>query len=462
MYSTPLMLVNLLIEWRQIQKQTPHRVYKWLQENNVVRMRIQQFDSMAKNIARTVAGVLSRIDIRLDARRMPKYDLTSWFANQTDLDSDKGDMDDVDVDLDEIGSTDSSLPLIENSDDIAFDLEFLRDTINESNSGVVSELSELKPLKIGMSSALEQDKETTATRLNFCRLVLAWCSDGLVVNMGKLKKKMQADVAHTLRLGGQQLTKPQLNSIFPSGVPYEQRTTGLHVYDGHITASELSDLLARLCDMGQMMADGRYDSYSTSDQPWRHNAAIDVPAPVIWLTSTVPAKKSTTTTNVFFALPYQKDVDVICPMFPKNSWEDTEITMGIYRIFGVQNISKKQSKTLNICRSQLGRVISLAIPLEGHAKLTTLGCDPCYQDLDALFTVPATTTPATATAELKHGKQLPLGVSLQVMDQNCSLYFESERAIPDSPYYFESSIITDLPIGMRLYNAIKNSRYKDK
>jgi hypothetical protein len=440
MYSHPLMLVRLLMDWRALNKSsgTDHRnerrVREWLEENNVVRSRIQQLDNTAKNIARTVGAVLKRIDRRIEARRVPKYDLSAWLAMQDDdLGSDSG----------SDASESSSLPFL--PDDSSCDED---DNELAHEDGVSCELDSIA-LKVNLTHASAEEVTEAATRLNMCRLILAWSSDEMVLRQS-LKRKMTADVMGTLRLGSNALSPAQCMSLFPPDVPHELKNSGSLMYDGEITGDvNLTDVLASMCNVGEFMADFRYGN-STSDLGWRSEVNFDVAPPVVWI---VMKEENA----IFIAISDRDLEDLIDSIFAPEKLADTGMEIGSYLVFAASNISKSEYKTLADFRNcgEFERVLSMTIPKTGHATLTATGCEPCRQDLQDIFCLPD-------LGPAKHNAQLPFGVKLQVKDQNQILTFEQASAESGQAYFFKDSLLKDIPIGMRLYTSYKNARFKDK
>lgn len=443
MYSHPLMLVNLLCEWRSLD-QGSHHLNQWLRRNNVVKSRMQQFDGVAKNIARTVAAVLTRIENRLDARRIPRYDLSGWLAMQDDIVSDD------DSNLSDL----SGLPFIDDTadEDIALDIEFLRDEINEINFAAVAALSDIKSLKV---STIQNDALNNSCRINLCRLALAWASDGFLLCQTP-KKKIPVDYYSTVRLGNSSLSKDQFASLFPADVPVKMSCSGSLIYDGKVKGSDLLDVLKRVCNIGLFMADSRYNSAAINMEPWRQNPVLDDAPPVVWIS--IQLKKATTA--VFLALPDTESENLFASIFTSGFLQNTGEMCGIYRIFGVEAVSKTEMKNLKLSRNVLKRSLTMTIPSGGNAKLTAVGCEPCCEDLRHIFDINESFT--ADHLSLNQKSNLPTGVTVQVVDREYNLFFEREKFFPGSKYYFPDSLIEDIPIGMRLLNAYKGARFKDK
>lgn len=451
-YSEPISLVNLLCEWRKVSKDSSNQrqINNWLRENNVVRARIQQFDGIAKNLARTVTSVLSRIDNRIESNRIPRYDLSGWLAMQEDTVS--------------IGSAPSSvspsLPFLDDDDiaDIALDIEFMRDEINEGNSEMLAKLDAVADLRIDMSSATEQAKEITACRLNLCRLILVWSSDGFLLNQSR-KMKVAANYYDTIRLGDKYLKNDQLKSLFPVDVPWEISYSGTRIYDGKVHGEQCLDVFHRMCEVGILMSDCRYDATAPTHGTWSCSLVSDAQPPIIWISVVLNNKKTT----IFFALPDSTSRQVLEAIFSGGKFEKTLDKHGIYDVYSVVGASKKELTNLGLSRSVLSRTMTITIPATGNSKLTVCGCEPNFGDLSCIFDIDEAAIHAKQSREIENSdRSLPPGISVQIFDKNCVLKFPSERNVLANPYHFSNSIISDYPIGMRLFNSYKSSRYKEK
>jgi hypothetical protein len=466
MYSHPLMLVRLLCQWRAMNKpggggggggsgfRNERVIRDWLDDNNIVRSRIQQLDSTARNIARTVSQVLLRIDRRAATRRGPRYDLKAMLAAHEN-DSDSGD------DLGCLGDGDPvDLMRAPDDYDYSYDEDDNELANEDGNNGAPSELDRLS-LEVNLEDATDEEAEEAACRLNMCRLILAWSSDEMVLRQ-VVKKKPNAEAISTLRLGsGPAVTPAQCMSLFPPDVPHKLRTSGSLMYDGKIRGDlNLTDVLTRMCSVGAFMADLRYDSEAYSDAGWRAEPQIDVAAPIVWIV----VKEENA---LFIAISDPNLEKVLFPIFARGKLADQGMEFGSYHVFGASKVSKSEFKALADFRNSgvFERVLSMTLPKRGHATLTVTGCEPCCRDLQDIFRVPdaeAEAADGSGGGGGGGGGMLPPGIKLQVQDRNQILSFEQAGAEAGGAYFFKDSLLQDIPIGMRLYSSFKNARFKDK
>lgn len=441
MYSYPLMLVRLLMAWRELKNsdyaQRERRIDHWLRDNNIVRARIQQLDNTAKSMARTVSAVLQRVDRRMEARRAPKYDLSSWLAAQDPLESDSDSSSESGI------SEASSFPCLP-YDDGSIDED---DNELAHERDVPTDLDE-PSLEVNLTNATEEDIERAAQKLNMCRLILAWSSDELVLRM-ILKVMPTPEKASVLRLGNTNLSNEQLKSLFPPDVPFEFQSSGDKlVYTGEVRGA-LNDILSNLCTVGQFMADSRYD---TNDSRWRRTASIDRSPPCAWI-----MLKREDELTLFYAASDEEMENNLYHIFPEDKVEDTGMDLGIYRIFGVRGVSKSELKAMTALRNTTtrDRMLSMTIPDMNPASLTVTGGKLRYEDLETIF--------STSGTNNDHGnKNEPPGVKIQITGGENVLSFAHENDCAGSPYSFKDSLIKDIPVGMRLYSSYRNSRFRDK
>jgi hypothetical protein len=460
------MLVRLLFEWRKVKLMPEYQRVKWLRDHNIVRSRLQQFDGTASNLARSVGLVLAQQTKRnskaLNPSEAPQKVISDIKAFLTHLretasshegsdedDSSYEDIDDDD-DYDECDCAVSADAAFAEADveDMFGDLEGICSSMKSPLEEDLLRLKQFYPnFDEGCDPAAERE------RLNMCRLIIAWTSDGTILS--HIAKSEEGAVETSIRVP-EELCEAQCQLLFPEGVPHRlERLGGKRIFDARVSGTDCNrtvlDILSDMCLVAKNIGSERYNMDTVSHgNGWNVRRYVGASAPVLWILFPDGDHMTAVIALTEAALEY---TPVFGAIFKE--WQDSGENIDVYKLFCVKHVSNKQQKALNKLHDLLERSFSMLLPLKENAKLTVSKCQLSQADLSFIFFGNDSVKESAVEQARK--------ISVQTVSFTQTISFKRDQLdMESSPYEFEHSLINDLPIGLRLFNAYRLGRYKEK
>jgi hypothetical protein len=420
LYSTPLALVHLLVQWRELKCATDFQRSQWLQKNNIVRARIHMMDTIAFHLVRSVASI-----IKINGRKLKGTSVSVASSEIEDLlrDLSIGDAPDGVGDYFDEGALESSLGS-----------------------------SPLAEIKLFSSSGFDY------TRINLCRLVIAWVGCNNVLRLKPVKGKLNPAAANSLTITDKDLTEQHLSSIFPPSIPFNLQKRDRMVFESTLcydSNRSYLDILRSMCLVAYKCA-GAKVSYRIHQDMNSEPVDLDTLA-AVWVLFPTVDEAGKQQNAVVLALS-DSMVDNYGNLFTGvlgNLVVDEERFCGL-NLFAASDVRSKARKLLTALQNDLpGGSMFLTAPasLQEVARLSVAYVPLTEVDAEYIF----------------QGQIYGLGLDrmkpapkIRFNMLHCNRWVQFEEEAIKAKFSFPNSIISDISLGVRLFNAYKMGRLRDR
>ncbi len=218
--------------------------------------------------------------------------------------------------------------------------------------------------------------------------------------------------------------------------------------------------MSEFCRVGTAMTHSNYSENSLKRQSWKSEVGNES-APLVWVVVQIDTNEEVKKNFVIFGIPNEyldNDFQDEISLLFNGGLHDLGDEIGAYHLFAAENASKSELKNLKNIHGILPKSMSLLIHPVENMKLTVFCCDISPVDLSLIYR--QNKEPPCQVGDIFRGTD-GYKFSAQVMESSLSLCF-NEDADASNEYFFRDSLIHDLPIGMRLFSALRQARYKEK
>lgn len=417
LYSTPLALVHLLTQWRELKHATDFERSVWLQKNNVVRARIHMMDMIASHLVRSVTSILKI--------HQNKQKGTKSLISTSEIESL----------LQELR--------IEDGKDVGdyFDEEALVSSLD------ASPLAEIRLFSGGSFDC---------TRINLCRLVIAWVGCNNVLRLKVVKSgKMTPAALNSLTITDRDLTEQHLSLIFPPSIPFTFQKRDRMIFESTLRCdSDRSylNILESMCIVAYKCA-GVKVSYRIHHDIEDKEAFMDSLAAVWIQFPTVDGDGNQQTAIVLALSDFMVDHygDLITSVLGDLVADDEKFS-GL-NLFVASNVRPKTRKLLAALQDSLPASIYLVAPTSARERARLSVAYVPLTEVDGEYIFQGRISGLTPGQEKSAPK-----ISVNIV--NCNRWVQFDE--PSGEFNFPNSIIADIAIGVRLFNAYKMSRIRDR
>jgi len=309
--------------------------------------------------------------------------------------------------------------------------------------------------------------------VNTLRLILTWTADGNLVRLNPQKKQLTRADFSSVTLTGESVSKAHLDPLFPPSVTWTFDNTLRRIFDAPLSETRTkASMLELLKDLAACFDGGEISNNVSA---------------VVWIVQQMPPKPNRQEGDVTLSLAigtgpveFAENMQTIKNIFGISLCEGgsfrTSETKMEYKVYVVAMLSKAEQKALHSLHDHLTYCMSVLLPREGNAKVTSSNISPNDSAIRRIFfaqeadteryqtrkisqTVQASKQimvfddPFKPASEKQQQQETPKGKSKKKGGNHQQTQPRSSSSRP--------SLLFDVSLGIRLLNAY-SAGYKDR
>ena len=310
----------------------------------------------------------------------------------------------------------------------------------------------------------------SALVVNTLRLILTWTADGNLVRLNPQKKLLTRADFSSVTLTGESVSKTHLDPLFPPSVTWTFDNTLRRIFDAPLSETRIKASMLELLKDLAVCFDGGEISNNVSA--------------VVWIVQQMPPKPNRQEGDVTLSLAigagpleFAENMQTIKNIFGISLCEGgsfrTSETKMEYKVYVVAMLSKAEQKALHSLHDHLTYCMSVLLPREGNAKVTSSNISPNDAAIRRIFFAQEADTERYQTRKIAQTVQA--SKQIMVFDDPFKSPTEKQKQQEKSKGknkkkggnheqpqpISRTSLLFDVSLGIRLLNAY-SAGYKDR